>query len=108
MPGKIFGDATLGLSWHNTFAKSQSGAAAAAEVRCFSWECTQEMIHLNIQENGEESTPYQEDYLPPGLEEIEGGGEEEEINENLLDDEEEEGVEGEERSWKRRRSNDED
>merc|ERR1712079_854591 len=65
--GKIFGDTTLGLSWHNTFAKSQIGAAAAEE------------------ENGEESTPYQEDYLPPGLEEIEGGGEEEEINENLLE-----------------------
>ena len=49
MLGKIFGDTTLGLSWHNTFAKSQSGEAAAAEVmKCFSWDweykCAQEMI----------------------------------------------------------------
>ena len=64
--------------------------------------------------NGEDddSTPYQEDYLPPGLQEDENGEnlneteETEEINENLLDDEEEDGND-EERSWKRRTNEDE-
>ena len=57
-------------------------------------------------ENEDGSTPYQEDYLPPGLQEEASTLNESEINENLLDDEEEEGAE-EERSWKRR-NNEED
>ena len=64
-------------------------------------------------EDNDGSTPYQEDYLPPGLQEDETGNGTlnesdvvDDINENLLDDEEEEGAE-EERSWKRR-NNEED
>merc|ERR550525_726831 len=58
----------------------------------------------NTDENGE--TPYQEDYLPPGLHEGEAGnGAEaattaEEINENLLDDEEDESI-----AWDKLRGN---
>jgi len=93
--GKMFGDTTLLLSMHTvaTNPVCSDGTEGA---------------------NGEDddSTPYQEDYLPPGLQEDENGEnlneteETEEINENLLDDEEEEGND-EERSWKRRTNEDE-
>ena len=83
LSGKVLGEKTLQLSWYNPASQIAGGnpAQEAAETEA------------------DGATPYQEDYLPPGLQEDETANETEEINEDLLDEEEED---VDERSWKRR------
>lgn len=91
--GKLFNEASLELCWYTP------PLAETSEEE----NTTEEGGH----EDNDGSTPYQEDYLPPGLQEEAGSTlNESEINENLLDDEEEDGAE-EERSWKRRNNEEE-
>ena len=76
----MFGGEMLAVSWYNPAQQPGGGQEAG--------------------QGGEEgTTPYQEDYLPPGLQEDAT----EEINEDLLDEEEED---VDERSWKRRNNED--
>merc|ERR1719186_1556216 len=111
--GKSFCDKSLVLSW-------SSQAVTGREAGEPQTECAEE----EQEEDDDGYTPPQEDYLPPGLQELEDnlslvskgeegaeGGEElnetgEELNDDLLDEDEDDG-EDEERSWKRR-SNEED
>merc|ERR1719508_62095 len=114
--GKSFCDKSLVLSW-------SSQAVTGREAGEPQTECAEE----EQEEEDDGYTPPQEDYLPPGLQELEDnlslaskgeelnetgeGGEElnetgEELNDDLLDEDEDDG-EDEERSWKRR-SNEED
>lgn len=80
--GKVVGGQSLQLAWHSP-ALHAAGDGAQESV-----------------EAGEDgTTPYQEDYLPPGLQEEAT----EEINEDLLDEEEDD---VDERSWKRRNNED--
>ena len=82
------GEKSLQLSWYNP-ASQIAGGNGAQET---------------VETEADGATPYQEDYLPPGLQEDEAANETEEINEDLLDEEEED---VDERSWKRR-NNEED
>lgn len=80
--GKVVGGQSLQLAWHSpALHAAGDGAQEAVEAG----------------EDG--TTPYQEDYLPPGLQEEAT----EEINEDLLDEEEDD---VDERSWKRRNNED--
>merc|ERR1719427_1068689 len=114
--GRSFCDKSLVLSWSS---QSVTGREAGEPQT----ECAEE----EQEEEDDGYTPPQEDYLPPGLQELEDnlslaskgegvegeaeGAEElnetgEELNDDLLDEDEDDG-EDEERSWKRR-SNEED
>merc|ERR1719508_526785 len=109
--GKSFCDKSLVLSW-------SSQAVTGREAGELHTECAEE----EQEEEDDGYTPPQEDYLPPGLQELEDNlslaskgegvdgeaedGEElnetgEELNDDLLDEDEDDG-EDEERSWKRR------